>query len=47
MVITDAWQIVVMFVSVVLVAIIGTVSIGGPAEVFNLAKKGGRIEFFK
>ena len=44
---TDAWQISIMFVSVVVVAIIGTVNLGGPANVFDRAIQGGRIEFFE
>lgn len=44
---TDAWQISIMFVSVVVVAIIGTVHLGGPSNVFDRAIQGGRIEFFK
>lgn len=44
---TDAWQICIMFVSVVVVTIIGTWNIGGPAKVFEKAFEGGRIDFFK
>lgn len=44
---TDAWQISIMFVSVIVVAILGTVHLGGPANVFDRALEGGRIEFFK
>lgn len=44
---TDAWQICIMFVSVVVVVIIGTVNLGGFQNVFDRAFDGGRIEFFK
>lgn len=47
MVATDAWQIIIMFLSVVVVVILGTISLGGPIEVFKKADAGGRIEFFK
>ncbi|XP_070495286.1 sodium-coupled monocarboxylate transporter 2 [Chironomus tepperi] len=43
---TDAWQIIIMFISVVVVTIIGTVYLGGPSVVFDRAMEGGRIEFF-
>lgn len=46
MVHTDAWQVLVMFVSVVVVAILGTIAIGGPGEIFNRASAGDRINFF-
>jgi len=44
---TDAWQIIIMFMSVVVVTIIGTVYLGGPSVVFDRAMQGGRIEFLK
>lgn len=44
---TDAWQIIIMFISVVVVTLIGTYSIGGFEEVFRRATEGGRIQFFK
>ena len=47
MVFTDAWQVMVMFLSVVVITIVGTILIGGPREVFNRAIKGGRLELFK
>ncbi|GAB0091239.1 sodium-coupled monocarboxylate transporter 2 [Sergentomyia squamirostris] len=43
---TDAWQIVVMFISVFVVATLGTIALGGPAEVFRRATEGGRVEIF-
>lgn len=45
--VTDAWQITIMFISVVVVALIGTIQLGGPEKVFDRAFEGGRIEFFK
>lgn len=44
---TDAWQIIIMFISVVVVTIIGSVYLGGPSVVFDRAMQGGRIEFHK
>lgn len=44
---TDAWQIFVMFISVTVVTILGTISAGGFGKVFDAASNGGRIEFFK
>uniref|UniRef100_A0A182K6Z5 Sodium-coupled monocarboxylate transporter 1 n=1 Tax=Anopheles christyi TaxID=43041 RepID=A0A182K6Z5_9DIPT len=43
---TDAWQVVVMFISVVVVVIIGTVALGGPDVIWDRAIEGGRIDFF-
>ncbi|XP_055713749.1 sodium-coupled monocarboxylate transporter 1 isoform X2 [Phlebotomus papatasi] len=43
---TDAWQIVVMFISVFVVATLGTIALGGPAEVFRRATEGNRIDLF-
>lgn len=36
-----------MFISVVIVAILGTVHLNGPIEVFKTASEGGRLEIFK
>lgn len=44
---TDAWQIIIMFISVVVVTIIGSYNLGGPVKVFERAFEGGRIDFFK
>lgn len=44
---TDAWQIIIMFLSVVVVTLIGTFTMGGFEEVMRIATEGGRIEFFK
>lgn len=44
---TDAWQICIMFVSVVVVAVIGSYNHGGPVKIFEKAFEGGRIEFFE
>uniref|UniRef100_A0A182LWM8 Sodium-coupled monocarboxylate transporter 1 n=1 Tax=Anopheles culicifacies TaxID=139723 RepID=A0A182LWM8_9DIPT len=43
---TDAWQVVVMFISVVVVVIIGTIALGGPEVIWDRAVEGGRIDFF-
>lgn len=43
---TDAWQVVVMFISVVIVVILGTIAIGGPEIVLDRSERGGRIDFF-
>uniref|UniRef100_A0A182P0H2 Sodium-coupled monocarboxylate transporter 1 n=1 Tax=Anopheles epiroticus TaxID=199890 RepID=A0A182P0H2_9DIPT len=43
---TDAWQVVVMFISVVVVVIIGTIALGGPSVIWDRAVEGGRIDFF-
>ncbi|XP_055638784.1 sodium-coupled monocarboxylate transporter 1 isoform X2 [Toxorhynchites rutilus septentrionalis] len=43
---TDAWQVVVMFISVVIVVILGTIAITGPETIWERSKQGGRIEFF-
>ncbi|XP_075152070.1 sodium/solute co-transporter-like 5A11 isoform X2 [Haematobia irritans] len=42
---TDAWQIIVMFVSVVIVVILGTISADGFTDIFKSAAEGGRIIF--
>lgn len=42
---TDAWQILVMFISVTVVVVIGTIYIGGPVEVIKRSAEGGRILF--
>lgn len=44
---TDAWQIIIMFISVVVVVIIGSIHLDGPVKVFERANEGGRIEFLK
>ncbi len=44
---TDAWQIWIMFGSVVVVAVMGTYYLGGIGEVFDRASQGGRLKFFK
>ncbi|XP_038110244.1 sodium-coupled monocarboxylate transporter 1 isoform X2 [Culex quinquefasciatus] len=43
---TDAWQVVVMFISVVIVVILGTIAIGGPEIIWDRSEVGGRLEFF-
>lgn len=44
---TDAWQITVMFISVVCISVLGTYYMGGFGEVFRLAIEGGRIKLFE
>lgn len=44
---TDAWQIIIMFISVLVVVLIGSFHLGGPAKVIERAVQGGRIEFFE
>lgn len=44
---TDAWQVMVMFLSMVVIVILGTVSMGGVSEVFSRATDGSRIIFSK
>lgn len=44
---TDAWQVIVMFISVVVVTVLGTHALGGFQKVFDRATEGGRIQFFK
>ncbi|XP_018568626.1 sodium-coupled monocarboxylate transporter 1-like [Anoplophora glabripennis] len=43
---TDSWQVIAMFISVLVVVILGTVTIGGPSVIIDLTEKGGRFEFF-
>ncbi|XP_058452646.1 sodium-coupled monocarboxylate transporter 1 isoform X2 [Malaya genurostris] len=43
---TDAWQVVVMFISVVIVVILGTIVIGDPSIIWDRSEAGGRIDFF-
>lgn len=43
---TDSWQIIAMFISVVVVIILGTISAGGPSNIIDLTSKGDRFEFF-
>lgn len=43
---TDAWQVLVMFFSVVVIAVLGTYYLGGPSEVFRIAREGERLKFF-
>ncbi|XP_061512465.1 sodium-coupled monocarboxylate transporter 1 [Anopheles gambiae] len=42
---TDAWQVVVMFISVVVVVIIGTIAVGGLDVIWERSMEGGRIDF--
>lgn len=43
---TDAWQVMVMFMSVCVVAALGTFALGGLDEVFRRATEGGRVDLF-
>ncbi|XP_058823255.1 sodium-coupled monocarboxylate transporter 1-like, partial [Topomyia yanbarensis] len=43
---TDAWQVVVMFISVVVVVILGTIAIGDPTIIWDRSEIGDRINFF-
>lgn len=43
---TDAWQVVVMFISVVIVVVLGTITLGDPGIIWKRAEMGGRIDFF-
>lgn len=47
MVYTDVMQTLLMFGGVLLVVIICCVDLGGVGEVWAIAEKGGRIQFFK
>lgn len=44
---TDAWQIIIMFISVVVVTVLGSINLGGPTKIFERAMEGGRIEFLE
>lgn len=44
---TDAWQIIIMFISVVVVTIIGTWNMGGFENIIDKAVEGDRLQFFK
>lgn len=44
---TDAWQVIVMFIAVVVVVMLGTSMVGGISTVFDRATAGGRIQIFK
>lgn len=44
---TDAWQVGVMYLAVVVIVLIGTVSLNGPVAIFEEASAGGRLTIFK
>ena len=44
---TDVLQASIMVAGIVVVIIIGTVDVGGVGKVFEAAKEGGRLNFFK
>ncbi|XP_060516657.1 sodium-coupled monocarboxylate transporter 1-like isoform X2 [Cylas formicarius] len=43
---SDTWQVMAMFISVLVVVILGSYSIGGASAIININNKGKRIEFF-
>ncbi|XP_057666818.1 sodium-coupled monocarboxylate transporter 1 isoform X2 [Diorhabda carinulata] len=43
---TDSWQVIAMFISVVVVIVLETISAGGPSNIIDLTSKGNRFEFF-
>lgn len=44
---TDTWQILVMFIAVVVVVILGSIAVGGPKVIWNLNDLGGRLMITK
>ncbi|KAF2899841.1 hypothetical protein ILUMI_06345 [Ignelater luminosus] len=42
---TDTWQIIVMFLSVIVIVLLGTISVGGPSTVWDRSHEGNRIIF--
>lgn len=44
---TDVFQITLMFGSMIVVVLRGTIDLGGLGYVFDKAQEGGRLEFFK
>lgn len=44
---TDVFQIGLMFGSMIMVVLRGTIDLGGLGYVFDRASEGGRLEFFK
>jgi Na+/proline symporter len=44
---TDVFQIFMMFSGMIAIIIKGTINVGGPSKVFEIADAHGRIEFFK
>lgn len=44
---TDAWQVMVMFLSMVVIVVLGTITLGGFDNIFKIAADGDRIIFFK
>lgn len=47
MVYTDAWQVMVMFLSMIVIVVLGTITLGGFKEIFDRAADGERLVFFK
>lgn len=44
---TDTWQIIVMFISVIVIVLLGTISLGGPSTIWDRGHEGKRIVFDK
>ncbi|KAK5646527.1 hypothetical protein RI129_004991 [Pyrocoelia pectoralis] len=42
---SDTWQIIIMFISVIVIVILGTIAIGGPSVVWKRSADGGRLIF--
>ncbi|XP_074040290.1 sodium/solute co-transporter-like 5A11 [Leptinotarsa decemlineata] len=43
---TDSWQVIAMFISVIVVVILGTIAVGGPSVIIDLTNRGQRFIFF-
>nr|XP_023012361.1 sodium-coupled monocarboxylate transporter 2 [Leptinotarsa decemlineata] len=43
---TDSWQVIAMFISVIVVVILGTIAVGGPSVIIDLTNRGERFIFF-
>lgn len=44
---TDTFQVIIMFAAMLVVILKGAHDVGGHGEVWNIASRGGRIEFLK
>lgn len=44
---TDTFQVIIMFAAMFVVIFKGASDVGGHLEVWNIASRGGRIEFLK
>ena len=47
MVFTDVIQAIVMLVGLVVIVVVGAITVGSISSVFDIAHRGGRLEFFK